>query len=289
MVGIAPGLLAPKAIAARGRIKAALYDFYEARHDEGPDVSAFVKNRAAAKRAMGLNAGELVTGEADIPWVSLTNTFPSLIWVFVSVFARADYAGRARQEAAEATSRQGDKATIDVAKLSKQPFINACVQEVQRVYNRLCGYRRVIEDTVLRDADGREYLLKKGADAQWFQGVPHLNRDIWGPDATEFNPERFINTPPDEEKKRRGAMIPFGGGKYLCPGRKFAVTEIAGMVGAMALVFDVEGVSVPPTKAGYAGCAMAHAAWKPGSPPRVRLQRRKGWETVELKFSVHGV
>jgi hypothetical protein len=57
----------------------------------------------------------------------------------------------------------------------------------------------------------------------------------------------------------------------------------------MALVFDVEGVSVPPTKAGYAGCAMAHAAWKPGSPPSVRLQRRKGWEKVELEFSVHGV
>lgn len=288
-MGIAPHLLAPKAIAARSRIQAALHEFYEARNDEGPDVSAFVRNRAAAKRAMGLNTAELVTGEADIPWVSLTNTFPSLIWVFVSIFARADYAERVRQETAEATSRQGDTATVDVARLGKQPFISACVQEVQRVYNRLCGYRSVLEDTVLRDADGREYLLKKGSDVQWFQGVPHFNRDIWGPDAAEFNPERFIDTPPDEEKKRRGALIPFGGGKYLCPGRRFAVAEIAGMVGAMALVFDVEGVSVPPTKAGYAACAMAHAAWKPDSPPRVRLQRRKGWEQVQLKFSVHGM
>lgn len=43
MLGIMPRWLAPEAVAARSRITAVLYDFYQARHDEGPDVSAFVK------------------------------------------------------------------------------------------------------------------------------------------------------------------------------------------------------------------------------------------------------
>ncbi|KAH6849883.1 cytochrome P450 [Chaetomium sp. MPI-CAGE-AT-0009] len=285
-LGLAPRLLAPKAVAGRDRIQAALYEYYREGHYQAPDVSAFVRNRAAAKRQMGVRPIDLASGETDIPWTALTNTIPSLAWVFVSVFARPEFAERVRQETAEATSMDGDKASVDMEKLGRQPFISAVVQEVQRMYNKLCGYRQVLEDTVLRDVDGREYFLKKGSNAQWFHGVPHLSEDIWGPDAKAFNPERFIDAPAEEEKRRRGAFIPFGGGKHLCPGRRFAVTEIIGMVGAIALVFDVDDISVPPAKAGYAGCAMAHPDWKPSNPPRVKFRRREGWENVQLEFIV---
>ncbi|AEO57893.1 hypothetical protein MYCTH_16353, partial [Thermothelomyces thermophilus ATCC 42464] len=128
----------------------------------------------------------------------------------------------------------------------------------------------------------------KGANpAQWLHGVPHLNEDVWGPDAEAFRPERFIdNTPPGEGKRRRGSLIPFGGGTHLCPGRRFAVTEITGLVGAVALLFDVDDVTVPTMRAGFAGCAMAHPDWKSSDPPRAVFRRRKGWENVQLRFTV---
>ncbi|KAL2169757.1 hypothetical protein VTG60DRAFT_5653 [Thermothelomyces hinnuleus] len=295
-LGLTPRLLAPKAVAARSRIQAALYEYYRVGHDQGPDASAFVRNRAAAKRRMGVPPRDLASGEMDIPWTALTNTIPSLSWLFVSVFARPEFARRVREEVVGATTvvvvdRSSDRhpvvhATIDVDQLGRKPFLGACVQEVQRLYNKLCGYRYVLEDTLLRDADGREYLLRKGATAQWFHGVPHLNEDVWGPDAGAFRPERFIDTPPGEEKRRRGSLIPFGGGKHLCPGRRFAVTEITGLVGAVALLFDVECVTVPPMRAGFAGCAMAHPDWKSSDPPRAVFRRRKGWENVQLRFTV---
>lgn len=260
-----------------------MYEYYREGHDQGPDVSAFVRNRAAAKRQMGVCPADLASGETDIPWTALTNTIPSLAWVFVSVVARPDFTERVRQETAEATTVDGDKASVNMEELGKKPFINAVVHEVQRMYNKLCGYREVLEDTMLRGADGREYLLKKGSSAQWFHGVPYLSEDIWGPEATVLNPERFIHTPAEEEKRRRGAYIPFGGGKQLCPGRRFAVTEIIGMVGAIALVFDVEGVSVPPAKAGFAGCAMAHPDWKPGNPAsEIQSKKRLGKSSVGI-------
>ncbi|KAK3302292.1 monooxygenase-like protein [Chaetomium strumarium] len=301
-LGLAPRWLAPRAVAARRRIRAALRKYYMVGHDQGPDVSAYVRIRAASRRQIGVDESDLVAGEVDIPWTSLINTIPSLAWVFTNVFSRSDYVARVRQEVLEATTvvEEGSYsssssssshycATIRAAELDKKPFLGACFQEVQRLYNKLCGYRRVLEDTVLRDADGREYLLKKGNNAQWFHGVPHLSEEVWGPNAKVFNPERFIATPPDEEKKRRGALIPFGGGKHLCPGRRFAVTEVVCMVGAVSLLFDVEGVTVPAARAGYAGCAMAHPAWDTdtgGRSSRVSFRRRRGWEDVKLQFAV---
>lgn len=287
MLGLAPSLLAPKAVAARNRIQAALHDYYLARHDEGPDVSALVKERAAIKRGMGARTIDLASSEMDIPWVTLINTVPALIWVFVHVFSQRDYAERARQEAFAATSRRADSATVDVDELTKKPFISACVQEALRLYDKFCGYRHIVEDTVLQDADGREYLLKKGSTAQWPHGVPHLDENIWGLDAGVFNPDRFIETPAEEEKRRRGALMPFGGGKHLCPGRRFAVAEIVCMVGAIALMFDVEGVRVPAAKP-TAGSAVAHPAWGAEIAPRVKFRRRDGWENVRLRFSVGG-
>ena len=172
-----------------------------------------------------------------------------------------------------------------MTQLSGKPFIGACVQEVQWLYNKLCGYRHVLEDTMLQDADGRDYLLKPGDTAQWFHGVPHLNEKIWGEDTQAFKPERFIDTPAEEEKRWRGALIAFGGGKHLCPGRRFALAEITGTVAAIPTMFEADGVTVPATQAGFAGCAVAHPAWKRECGPPARFKRRVDWENARLEFA----
>lgn len=43
-----------------------------------------------------------------------------------------------------------------------------------------------------------------GSTAQWFHEVPHMNDEIWGPDARAFKPSRFIDTPAEEEKAGAG-------------------------------------------------------------------------------------
>ncbi|KAL2024713.1 hypothetical protein VTK56DRAFT_6914 [Thermocarpiscus australiensis] len=285
-LGLAPRLLAPKALAARDRVQTVLREFYEARLDQHPDVSAYVRNRAAAKRSSGVKDSDMGVWEFDIPWAAVTNTIPSLIWLFANIFSRTDYVERARAEALEATEITGKIAVLDTAKLEKKPFLSACFHEIQRRYNNFGANRRVIEDTVLKDVDGREYLLKKGTNVQWFSGVPHMNEVIWGGDADAFHPERFIDTPSEEEKKRRGATVPFGGGRHLCPGRMFAVTELFATVGALALAFDIEGVTMPAAGTPYAATAMRRPLWGPGEKPSVRIRRRRGWEEVQLTFAL---
>jgi cytochrome P450 len=47
----------------------------------------------------------------------------------------------------------------------------------------------------------------------------HRRRDIYGPDADEFRPERW-------EKLRPGwGYLPFNGGPRICVGQQFALTE----------------------------------------------------------------
>ncbi|KAJ0339378.1 hypothetical protein COL922a_004489 [Colletotrichum nupharicola] len=150
---------------------------------------------------------------------------------------------------------------------------------VDQVFNR-----RAVQDVTLEDSDGRQYLLKKGTNMQWATSVIHLMPDIWGGDVTSFKPERFLNVTPEEERRRRGFMLPFGGGKHMCPGRFFAQTEIVGFVGALALGFNIEDVKVPPAGAP----TLAGAARHPERGRRndeIVISRRRGWENVNWKFA----
>jgi cytochrome P450 len=285
---IAPKLLAPKALAARKKAQAILTPYYVARDDERDDVSAFVKRRAKLQRDLGISSQDLGIIEFTLPWVSTTNTIPTLFWLFVTIFSKPAYTERIRDEVAQITTvtatKTGREASLDITKLEKScPFLMACYRESHRLYNDNTGNRRVLQDTTIRDADGREYLLKKGINVQWSAGISHTIPQIWGEDFDSFNPERYMDPDPADEKKRRNVMIPFGGGRNLCPGRMFALAENLGFISTVALGFDVEGVKVPSSSDPYLGTAMRRPDYA-GLDPSVRIKRRAGWEDVTWSF-----
>ncbi|KAF4845417.1 7-alpha-hydroxycholest-4-en-3-one 12-alpha-hydroxylase [Colletotrichum siamense] len=287
---IAPKLLAPRAVAARQRMNALLRPFYVSHLDDSPDVASIVKERAKCLRDVGIPSEDLSSMEFLLPWAATTNTIPMTFWFLMNIFAEPEYVDQVRQEILEITEivkREDGRrdATVNTRDLeSRCPFLMACYRELLRLYVAQVFNRRAMQDVTLEDSDGRQYLLKKGINMQWATSVIHLMPDIWGDDVTSFKPERFLNVTPEEERRRRGFMLPFGGGKHMCPGRFFAQTEIVGFVGALALGFNIEDVKVPPAGAP----TLAGAARHPERGRRndeIVISRRIGWEDVNWNFA----
>jgi len=296
-----PGLIVPKAVEARRYLWDLIAPYYEAELWRGEDVSAIIRNRAEKVTREGVPWTVLARTEINIPWAAVTNTVPDLFWLMVHVFSRPSSAlERFRAEVAELTTFSVDKdkdgrrtATIDAEQLEKKPYVSAVYWETHRLYNENLGNRRVMRDTVLRDPDadngGREYRLEKGVNVQWATGAAHRDEGLWGPDADEWRPERWLETSSLEKKKimaMKARIFPFGGGRNLCPGRAFAISEALGLVAVLAAGFDLEGVRVPDkVTAARMGAAMRRPEWGPEKDASsMGIRRRVGYEDVVWGF-----
>jgi len=231
-----PEWIAPKGLRARTQMQETLAPYFVARHDQRGDAAEVIRKRSDQYRKLGLRSDELGVLSFDLPFASTTNTIPTLFWLFASIFSVPERARRVREEVAAVMEMTTDDprggrrtASVDISKLEKNcPYLMGCYREALRLYSDNLGQRRVLQDTVISDGSGKDYLLKEGCLTSWSPSVCHLNPAIWGDDVESFNPERWLNPSPDEEKRRRGAFIPFGGGRNLCPGRMFAQAELLG-------------------------------------------------------------
>lgn len=120
----------------------------------------------------------------------------------------------------------------DVAKLR---YLRRIVDETLRLWPVAPGYfRQAKRDTTIGEG---QYRFKTG---DWvFVLLLAAHRDpAWGPDADQFNPDRFA----PENIRTLGAHIykPFGTGIRACLGRQFALHEIILTLATILHQFDLE-------------------------------------------------
>jgi cytochrome P450 len=73
----------------------------------------------------------------------------------------------------------------------------------------------------------------------------HRRKDIWGPDAEIFKPERWLSRRPGWD------YLPFNGGPRICIGQQFALTEVGYVViRTMQRIDSIDGSQVGPVKHG---------------------------------------
>jgi cytochrome P450 len=142
-----------------------------------------------------------------------------------------------------------------------------------------------------------KYLLKKDSIVQVASGVIHMDEEVWGPDAGEFNPRRFITASESATEKTASAPLPknvpsaafraFGGGSVICPGRHFAQSEIVGFAAAVVMGFDFEklgGGMIELPKRNNAVIPLA--VMKPRDECKVMITRRKGLGNVKWELEL---
>jgi cytochrome P450 len=260
-----------------------------------PTVSAICRNRAGVLRRYNWPTIDIAASETMLAAAATLNTVPTMFWILYHLLHRPDLIANLRRELEPYLKRDDDGVIlVDVNVLDKEcPLLLSCYRESMRVENAVVSMRRVMEDTLISDGHGGSYLLKKGTDVQIAGSALRAMEGIWGPDAKDFNPERFMPETEkgytiEEARARKAAYFPFGGGKHLCPGRMFAYAEVLATTCMLAVGFEfrpLKGnkfatVETSPPKFSTAVLKPADNAAGFG----VKVSRRSGWEDVEWRF-----
>ncbi len=119
--------------------------------------------------------------------------------------------------------------------VAKLRYVRRVLDEAMRLWPTAPVYGRAARaDTVL----GGRYAMKAGEGVLVVIPAVHRDPDLWGPDALEFDPDRFTS----ERVKFRPAHIykPFGTGERACIGRQFALHEAVLVLGTILRRYQLE-------------------------------------------------
>ncbi|KAH9816219.1 cytochrome P450 monooxygenase [Melampsora americana] len=103
--------------------------------------------------------------------------------------------------------------------LSKLKLLRAVINESLRLHSVLWFLiRSATEDQVLPSG----IFVPAGTDCAMYLNEIHRDPTIWGEDANEFLPERWL----DGREIQSGSYLPFIAGPRVCIGQQFAITEV---------------------------------------------------------------
>jgi cytochrome P450 len=115
------------------------------------------------------------------------------------------------------------------------PYLDAVIAEVHRLHSAVHSTSRVVVSEVrMVSSKGKQILLVPGTRLYISFHHLHANERLWGPDVHQFVPERFL----DEKRKTKEHFMPFGYGKRMCVGFKFA--ELAAKLYLILLLRNYE-------------------------------------------------
>lgn len=147
---------------------------------------------------------------------------------------RPDIAAKARAEIDERWPNR-DFPDIQYEEIAKLRYLRRIVDETLRLWPVAPGYfRQPKHDTTIGNS---RYAFKK---KDWvFVLLLAAHRDPrWGPDAAEFNPDRFLNV--DANFLEEVTYKPFGTGPRACIGRQFALHEILMTLAVILHQYELE-------------------------------------------------
>ena len=114
---------------------------------------------------------------------------------------------------------------IDHDTIAEMPYLEACLYETLRLYPIVIRNQRYCS----KDSMINGKLIKKGTSIIVPTWAMHRNPELYGDDAGEFKPERFLEEEGGikvTEKFSDLTFQAFGGGPRICIGMRFAMTEM---------------------------------------------------------------
>lgn len=124
------------------------------------------------------------------------------------------------------------KETLDLNQLLERcPRLDSVYNEILRLKTGPVGSRNVESDVIV---GGK--TLRAGHRVLMPYRELHLNKEVFGENADEFDPDRFLN---NKSLSRSPSYRPFGGAITYCPGRFLARREVYTFVALVFHRFDI--------------------------------------------------
>ncbi|KAL8998338.1 MAG: hypothetical protein Q9169_002551 [Polycauliona sp. 2 TL-2023] len=166
-------------------------------------------------------------------------TATAMIWAVYALCQKPHYQTRLRDEIrSNLPSIEDASAPISAEKLDRLPFLHAVCNEVLRLYPPVTlTLREAAKDTSICGQ-----YVPRGTKIILCPGAVNSSKELWGPDAIEFNPERWLA--PGQANSGGApsnyAFLTFLHGPRSCIGQAFAKAEFATLVAGLMGRFEME-------------------------------------------------
>ncbi len=127
-------------------------------------------------------------------------------------------------------------------------YLEAVVREALRLYPGSCfAMEKYVPKGGLDLPDGS--FIPEGVAVGFNPYIIHRNKDIWGPDAEDFRPERWLRDESNGEsedayKQRLAGMnsydLSFGSGNHACMGKNLGLMEVYKIVATLVALYEFE-------------------------------------------------
>ncbi|KAI0401322.1 cytochrome P450 3A5 [Xylaria palmicola] len=141
----------------------------------------------------------------------------TLSWALYVLSTRHQIQDQLRAEVQELLESNINPTFEDIAGL---PYLHNFVREVLRLYSpSIMGPRQASRDLTIEGV-----YIPKGTQIDLHMPLMHHHQGVWGPDASDFNPDRWDGLAGDSASPY--AFEAFIQGPRMCPGKNFALIQI---------------------------------------------------------------
>ncbi|PCH40532.1 cytochrome P450 [Wolfiporia cocos MD-104 SS10] len=219
---------------------------------EGKDImSILMKANMVASEADRLPEDEIIGQMTTLIFAATDTTSNTLARILYLLATHPDI----QQELREELLSSGAADSLPYDELNKLPLLDGICRETIRIYPMVTlATRMPIQDTTLSlgepviGLDGtaiREVVIPKGTEIVIGTLGCNANRELWGEDALEWKPRRWIEGLPDAVTNTQipgvySNLMTFLGGKRACIGFKFSEMEMKVVLAVLVSNFVFE-------------------------------------------------
>nr|XP_058950631.1 24-hydroxycholesterol 7-alpha-hydroxylase-like isoform X1 [Pocillopora verrucosa] len=170
-------------------------------------------------------------------WASLANAVPITFWTLAFVLSDQGIKKDLQQEVDLVLGPyidSGSLAKLSLEEVKKLRKVEHCILEAIRL--RPAG---MIARKLTGPMQVREFTIPAGDMLMISPYWAHQNEAIY-PDARSYVPERWNQTVGSDKSAPSDKFFAFGGGRFQCPGRRFAMMEIQMFISLLLCSFDLE-------------------------------------------------